>query len=68
MTTFFKPVEGGCCGMTQQGHENLVASWKRAWEGHGWDAPVLKANCACRHPSFEALDQKLLEGKCIQIR
>jgi hypothetical protein len=62
MTTFFEPVEGGCCGMTQQGHENLVASWKRAWEGHGWEARVLKANRARRHPSFEALDQKLIEA------
>ena len=29
MTTFFEPVEveGGCCGMTQQGQGNLVSSW-----------------------------------------
>jgi hypothetical protein len=63
MTTFFEPVEGGCCGMTQQAHENLVASWKRAWEGHGWEARVLTANHASRHPSFELLQEKLIEAQ-----
>jgi hypothetical protein len=62
MTTFFEPVEGGCCGMTQQGHENLVASWKRAWESFGWETRVLTANRARKHPSYELLDQKLKES------
>ena len=32
MSTFFKPVPGGCCGMTEEGHANIVAAWRRAWE------------------------------------
>jgi hypothetical protein len=62
MTTFFEPVEGGCCGMTQQGHENLVASWKRAWEGHGWETRIFSEKEALKHPSFELLQQKLIEA------
>jgi hypothetical protein len=63
MTTFFEPVEGGCCGMTQQGHDNLVSSWKRAWEGHGWETRIFTEAQALKHPSFELLQQKLIEAK-----
>lgn len=32
MSTFFEPVEGGCCGMTEQGHLNLLKAWEEAWQ------------------------------------
>ena len=63
MTTFFEPVQGGCCGMTQQGHDNLVSSWKRAWQGHGWTTRIFTEADARKHPHFELLQQKLIEAK-----
>lgn len=63
MTTFFEPVEGGCCGMSQQGHDNLVKSWKRAWEGRGWETRIFTEADARKHPDFELLQNKLIEAK-----
>jgi hypothetical protein len=63
MTTFFEPVEGGCCGMTQQGHDNLVASWRAAWELYGWETRILTEADAQKHPRFNLLQQRLIEAK-----
>lgn len=48
--------------MTQQGHDNLVASWKRAWQGHGWTTRIFTEADARQHPHFEMLQQKLIEA------
>ncbi|KAL3777414.1 hypothetical protein ACHAWO_004769 [Cyclotella atomus] len=62
MSTFFEPVAGGCCGMTEEGHQNLVTAWRRAWELYGWDTRILTENDAKKHPRFEELSQKLVES------
>lgn len=59
MSTFFTPVEGGCCGMSEQGHLNLVKAWEEAWQSWGWDTRVLTEQDARRHPRFEEMEQKL---------
>ncbi|KAL3777802.1 hypothetical protein HJC23_003575 [Cyclotella cryptica] len=62
MYTFFEPVEGGCCGMTQEAHEDLIKAWEDAWQMHGWDTKVLNEADAKDHPYFEAFQQKLIEA------
>jgi hypothetical protein len=62
MSTFFEPVKGGCCGMTEEGHTNLVASWRRAWEFYGWETRILTEEDARKHPRFEELTKKLDES------
>jgi hypothetical protein len=59
MSTFFTPVEGGCCGMSEQGHLNLVKAWEEAWQSWGWDTRVLTEEDAKKHPRFEEMQQKL---------
>jgi hypothetical protein len=59
MATFFEPVEGGCCGMTEEGHANLVKAWERAWGSYGWETKVLTEADARKHPRFKELEQKL---------
>ena len=59
MSTFFTPVEGGCCGMSEQGHLNLVKAWEEAWQSWGWDTRVLTEEDARRHPRFEEMERKL---------
>ena len=59
MSTFFEPVEGGCCGMSEEGHRNLVKSWEAAWQSLGWDTKVYNAEDAKRHPKFVDVEQKL---------
>ena len=61
MSTFFESVEGGCCGMTEQGHLNLVDAWEKAWQSMGWDARVLNAADAMRHPDCDVIQNKLIE-------
>ena len=63
MTTFFQPVPEGCCGMTAEGHENLVNSWRKAWEGHGWTTRIFAEADARKHPDFERLQQRLIDAK-----
>jgi len=62
MYTFFEPVEGGCCGMSQQAHEDLVKAWEDAWQMRGWDTKVLNEADAKDHPDFEAFQQKLIDA------
>lgn len=62
MSTFFEPVSGGCCGMTEEGHRNLVMAWRRAWELYGWETRVLKEEDAKKHPRFDELTKKLEES------
>ena len=62
MTTFFEPVEGGCCGMTQQGHDNLVSSWSKAWQSYGWTTRILTEADAKRHPRFELFQSTLIDA------
>eukprot|EP00804_Cyclotella_cryptica_P005499 CCRYP_003009-RA/>CCRYP_003009-RA protein AED:0.07 eAED:0.07 QI:257/1/1/1/0.5/0.33/3/178/393 len=59
MSTFFEPVEGGCCGMTEQGHLNLLKAWEEAWQTWGWNTRVLTEEDARKHPKFEALESQL---------
>lgn len=59
MSTFFTPTKGGCCGMSEQGHLNLVKAWEEAWQSWGWDTRVLTEEDARRHPRFEEMEQKL---------
>ena len=59
MNTFYERVSGGCCGMTEQGHENLLKAWKQAWEDRGWDTNVLTQADAKKHPEFDAIEEIL---------
>ena len=59
MSTFFEPVEGGCCGMSEEGHRHLVKSWETAWQSLGWYTKVYTAEDAKRHPRFTEVEQKL---------
>lgn len=59
MHTFFEPVAGGCCGMSEQGHRNLIKAWEDAWQSFGWDTKVLTEEDARRHPDFELFQQKM---------
>jgi hypothetical protein len=59
MATFFEPVVGGCCGMTEQGHQNLVKAWQGAWQSYGWETKVLTEDDARKHPRFKELEIKL---------
>lgn len=59
MSTFFEPVPEGCCGMTERGHLNLVATWEKSWQSVGWTTRILKEEDARKHPRFEELDEKL---------
>ncbi len=56
--TFYEP-NGGCCGMTEEGHNKLVEDWEIAWQSRGWDTKVLKKEDALKHPEFDAFDKKL---------
>jgi len=62
MATFFEPVIGGCCGMTEEGHQNLVKAWESAWQSYGWETKVLNEADAKKHPRFKELEQKLIEA------
>ncbi|KAL3805349.1 hypothetical protein HJC23_009056 [Cyclotella cryptica] len=62
MHTFFEPVEGGCCGMSQSAHEDLVKAWEDAWQMRGWDTKVLSEADARDHPYFEAFEKKLIQA------
>ncbi|KAL3805340.1 hypothetical protein HJC23_009047 [Cyclotella cryptica] len=62
MYTFFEPVEGGCCGMSEQAHEDLVKAWENAWQSYGWDTKVLSESDAKRHPDFDSFQEKLIEA------
>ena len=61
MATFFETVVGGCCGMTQEGHENLLHAWEEAWQANGWNTKVLTEKDAKKHPEFEIMRDKLLK-------
>lgn len=61
MATFFERVEGGCCGMTEQGHDNLLHAWEQAWQANGWETKVLTEKDARKHPEFEIMKDKLLK-------
>ncbi|KAL3783293.1 hypothetical protein HJC23_007962 [Cyclotella cryptica] len=61
MATFFETVEGGCCGMTQEGHENLLHAWEEAWQANGWKTKILTEKDARKHPEFEVMRDKLLK-------
>eukprot|EP00956_Cyclotella_meneghiniana_P039822 scaffold180441_cov23-Cyclotella_meneghiniana.AAC.1 len=62
MSTFFTPVPGGCCGMTEEGHTKLVSAWRAAWEMYGWETRVLTESDARKHDRFEELTRKLEEA------
>lgn len=58
MHTFYEP-NGGCCGMTLEGHVKLVKAWEESWQARGWDTKVLTKEDAMKYPEFESMDQKL---------
>uniref|UniRef100_A0A7S3VDH2 Glycosyltransferase family 32 protein n=1 Tax=Chaetoceros debilis TaxID=122233 RepID=A0A7S3VDH2_9STRA len=59
MHTFYEAVPNGCCGMTKEGHKDLLAAWKKSWEDRGWETVVLTEEDARQHPDFESINQKL---------
>jgi len=59
MHTFYEAVPGGCCGMSQHGHEQLLEAWKNAWESLGWKTKVLNEEDAERHPEFWTIQERL---------
>lgn len=61
MHTFFEPVEGGCCGMSEEGHDRLLQGWKRAWEERGWETRILTQKDAEQHIHFNVLTERLTE-------
>ena len=62
MHTFFEPVKGGCCGMTEEGHINLVHAWETAWQSYGWETRVLNEADARSHPYFDLFQHLLIEA------
>ena len=58
MHTFYEP-NGSCCGMTLEGHQNLVKAWEESWQARGWDTKVLTKADAVTHPDFEKNEQLL---------
>ena len=60
--TFFEP-NGSCCGMTVEGHLNLVEAWEHAWQARGWDTKVLTKEDAMKYPEFESMNKILEEMK-----
>lgn len=62
MSTFFTPVKGGCCGMSEQGHLNLVKAWEDAWQSWGWDTRVLTEEDAREHPRFDEMELALSQS------
>ena len=62
MHTFFEPVAGGCCGMTEEGHNNLVEAWRSAWEAYGWETRVLNEADAKSHPYFDLFQHLLIQS------
>jgi hypothetical protein len=44
MHTFFQPILGGCCEMTEEGHRSLIKAWERAWHSFGWDTNILHSD------------------------
>ena len=62
MHTFFEPVKGGCCGMTEEGHANLLHAWETAWKSYGWDTKVLNEADARSNPYFNQLQSLLIEA------
>jgi hypothetical protein len=63
MHTFFEPVKGGCCGMTEEGHTNLVEAWKLAWQSYGWEIRVLNEADALTHPYFDLFQNLLIDAQ-----
>lgn len=62
MHTFFEPVgEEGCCGMTNQEHDDLLAVWKKSWEDKGWETKILTKEDAQTHPKFDEYDKTLVK-------
>lgn len=59
MATFYEAVDGGCCGMTKEGHENLLHAWEDSWQAMGWETKILTKEDAMKHPDFDLLDVKL---------
>ena len=62
MSTFFTPVIGGCCGMSEQGHLNLVKAWEDAWQSWGWETRVLTEEDARKHPRFDEMERALSQS------
>jgi len=59
MHTFFEPVGGGCCGMSEKGHLQLVKAWEASWQARGWETRILTKKDAENHPDFDLLQDKL---------
>jgi len=59
MHTFFEPVAGGCCGMSEWGHHQLVKAWEASWQARGWETRILTKKDAENHPDFDMLQKKL---------
>ncbi len=51
MHTFYEP-NGPCCGMTLDGHQNVVQAWEESWRARGLDTKNLTKADAVAHPDF----------------
>lgn len=60
MYTFYWPWnDKGCCGMSREANDNLVAAWEKSWRDRGWNTRILSADDAMKHPDFKTMDEKL---------
>ncbi len=59
MHTFYEPIIGGCCGMTQEGHERLLRAWENAWQEQGWDTKIINLDDAKQHPDFRIVSRQM---------
>lgn len=59
--TFWESVPGGCCGADEEGHQQLLDSWRSAWEDNGWETNLLSENDAKKHPDFDKLENLFLD-------
>ena len=55
MHTFFEPVPGGCCSVSEEGHLNLLQTWEEAWQSKGWETRILNMDDVKEHKDFEKL-------------
>lgn len=59
MHTFFEPVPGGCCGMSEEGHQRLIQAWESSWRASGWETQILTMDDAKKHKDFDKLSEIL---------
>ena len=56
MYTFWESVPGGCCGADEKGHQELLDSWRNAWETNGWETRLLSMEDSKNHPDYQRME------------